>query len=251
MPCTDNQYLLTFESGTDGVNVTTNALTPSVYGPAGFYFTSPISPIVGMSFSSSGQKNLVNLFSPCGGASQSGAGTLGVYSSATNAGSDFFSFFTPTNSSKMSAGCWYYHTFPNTDLSANDTFMVQGINAGSFANCKLLIAPSGTHKMFELEVGGGTNVFYGNVSHITNNTWYWVTILYHIETNYANHQIWIYNADDTMLNQITSGIACSVPTNANRVLIGVTNNKIANDYGVYYDNLKVDYSPTPVFPLLP
>lgn len=259
-PCLATSYLLTFDTGQPEFSlVSSNSLAAAVVsGASGWNYSFGAGPE--NFITTNAHKSLVNPVTICTTTSM-GSTNSGLFSSMTNAAVSnqiTFSFPTlingrPYNTFQASAGLWFKHTFPDTLAGANDWYTLVQNNGGEFCNAKIQLNGGGTYQTITME-GGGADVtppvYTPGTINITNNTWYWLTILYSSTTN-SNHQIWIYGSNLNLLGTISNVPPCDVITNVTHLIIGNASRATNQPWGIYIDNIKIDISANPVFPLLP
>lgn len=244
-PTCSSNVLLTFDAGVDAAEVTLAAISNSTFGS---YFTYTSLRISNLVFDVSGQKNLINTNFICNYGAYSGSGSVGMRAQSTNTG--YIQIFNRTNVSRVSAGGWMKSTVPPSLITYIDVAMIPEdlTLGGSQDYCNLTIL-NGTSTLFKfyLESPRGAQA---SSAIFNTNTWYWITMLYDVN---ATNLIWIYDTNQTLLAQLTSGSIVAPATNSNRMFIGRHSQSVSADdpsYNVYYDNWKFDFNGGQ-FPLLP
>lgn len=236
------QQLIDFEGGTNGQAVNLSSLTNSLHGPVGTFY---IGAGVGTNsyFSAVAQRSFIGSVTIPGYGAYTGSGTLGLSSLLTNLN---YIKFTPTNaSSSASMGFWFM-----TDMAVDSNYNVDlgtifGTDAGEYNNF-LILADNGNLRcvLEKLHVGDSTNW-----ATIQPNQWYWITIGYGI--NGVTNGFRVYDTNLTLIGVVElNNYSNTVP--AGFVYIGseFTGNI---DLGThfYYDNMLLDFSGAPAWPLLP
>jgi hypothetical protein len=250
-PICYNYTMATFEGGS-GPEVTVSNLNVATFGATGHWYL-PASNAVYSSF----QKDLVNPVTLCSGGRITGTGSASLRSYLT--GSAFYQppTFYPSNTfSKMSVGVWLKHNVPSTNQTPMDIFTIYGVN-NTYVNAKLIGDGTGSALTIAMESHGDTDI-YSPTGKVPPNTWFWVTMIFDSTSDSAaNMRIKIY---DTSLN-LVEDLANTDPnplgvTTGLMVELGMQNGGPGapwgvNVYGVDYDNLKIDSSAEPAFPLMP
>lgn len=244
-----NQGFVDFQGPANGTTCTTANLNACIRGGV----TSGVGWLTqgtgaAMKFATAANKPLTNSVGPLfdGTTIAAGAGTLGVQYLTASDNSylrwDLNGENGAIDSDDFSAGIWIFCDLPNTDLSNMDVFTVFAPSGLNFCNVKWLIAPVGTTRCFQLEVGGG-----GGNSHIevATSTWYWLSLRYR---KTGNHELRVYNAASALvgtIQEVSNGVG-----RASYVALGQSSsNTPTTGFVINFDSLKVSFDGT--YPLLP
>jgi hypothetical protein len=223
-----------FESSTDGMTIDTGILAASTHCGNGIWSLST-DPIVGMSISAAGQKQLASPVTTCGTQYSDSAGTRGLRYDVSQTGR-YAAYNWSTTSSSASVGFFY-------KISVSDTnyYSVFNINGRSGHDYAALNIHDGAMR---LEVG--SQISSAPIS-ISPDTWYWVTMQYNAG---GTHHLQVYDTTNwTLIGDISNGAT------GNDSPGGISMGRTGSETGYpsafwYYDNIVIDYL-TAKFPIVP
>ena len=220
-----------FESSTDGTTIDTGILAASTHCGNGVWSLST-DPIVGMTISAAGQKQLPSPITTCGTQYSDAAGTRGLqYDMSQTARRATYTWSTTSNSA--SVGFFF-------EITVSDTNYYTVFNIGGGLDYAALNVHNGA---MALETKSGNS----NPISMLPNVWYWITIQYNAG---GTHQMQVYDTTNWTLLGSGSGAA-----NGNYQPTDIEIGRNGSEPGFpsafwYYDNIVVDYL-TAKFPIVP
>ena len=220
-----------FESSSDGTTIDTGILAASTHCGNGIWSLST-DPILGMTISAAGQKQLPSPVTTCGTQYSDAAGTRGLqYDMSQTARRATYTWSTTSNSA--SVGFFFEITVSDTNY-----YSVFNITGG------LDYAALNIHNgVMALETKSGAS----NPIPMLPNVWYWITIQYNAG---GTHQMQVYDTTNWMVLGSVSGAATG---NYQPTAIEIGRNGSEPGFPSafwYYDNVVVDYL-TAKFPIVP
>jgi hypothetical protein len=222
-----------FESSTDGTTVDTAILAASTHCGNGVWSLST-DPIIGMTISTSGQKQLPLPVTTCGTPYTDATGTRGLqYDMSQTARRATYSWSTTSNSA--SVGFFFEITVSVSDPNFYTVFNIDG---------GLDYAALNTH---------GGAMYLETVTGLSNpipmspNVWYWVTMQYNAG---GTHYMQAYETTNwTMLGSVSRVAGGNYQPDGIEIGRNGSESGFPSAYW-YYDNIVMDYV-TAKFPLLP
>jgi hypothetical protein len=220
-----------FESSSDGTTIDTGILAASTHCGNGVWSLST-DPIIGMTISAAGQKQLPSPVTTCGTQYSDAAGTRGLqYDMSQTARRATYTWSTTSNSA--SVGFFFEITVSDTNY-----YSVFNITGG------LDYAALNIHNgVMALETKSGAS----NPIPMLPNVWYWITIQYNAG---GTHQMQVYDTTNWTVLGSVSGAATG---NYQPTAIEIGRNGSEPGFPSafwYYDNVVVDYL-TAKFPIVP
>ena len=220
-----------FESSTDGTTIDTGILAASTHCGNGLWSLST-DPILGMTISVAGQKQLPSPVTTCGTQYSDAAGTRGLqYDMSQTARRATYTWSTTSNSA--SVGFFF-------EITVSDTNYYSVFNITGGLDYAALNIHNGA---MALEVKSSTS----NPIPMSPNVWYWITIQYNAG---GTHQMQVYDTTNWTLVGSGSGAATGnyQPTD---IEIGRNGSEPGFPSAFwYYDNIVIDYL-TAKFPIVP
>jgi hypothetical protein len=223
-----------FESSSDGTTIDTGILAASTHCGNGIWSLST-DPILGMTISAAGQKQLPSSVTTCGTQYSDAAGTRGLRYDVSQT-SRYAAYNWSTTSSSASVGFFYKITVSDTNY-----YSVFNINGQSGLDYAVLNIHDGAMR---LEVG--SQISSAPIS-ISPDTWYWVTMQYNAG---GTHHLQVYDTTNwTLIGDISNGAT------GNDSPGGISMGRTGSETGYpsaywYYDNIVIDYL-TAKFPIVP
>ena len=225
---------LDFETAADGSTIDTGILAASTHCGNGTWSLST-DPIIGMTISAAGQKQLPSPVTTCGTQYSDAAGTRGLRYDVSQT-SRYAAYNWSTTSSSVSVGFFYKITVSDTNY-----YSVFNINGQTGLDYAVLNIHDGAMR---LEVG--SQISSAPIS-ISPDTWYWVTMQYNAG---GTHHLQVYDTTNwTLIGDISNGAT------GNDSPGGISMGRTGSETGYpsaywYYDNIVVDYV-TAKFPIVP
>jgi len=220
-----------FESSSDGTTIDTGILAASTHCGNGVWSLST-DPILGMTISAAGQKQLPSPVTTCGTQYSDAAGTRGLqYDMSQTARRATYTWSTTSNSA--SVGFFF-------EITVSDTNYYSVFNITGGLDYAALNIHNGA---MALETKSSTS----SPIPMSPNVWYWITIQYNAG---GTHQMQVYDTSNWTLLGSGSGAATGnyQPTD---IEIGRNGSEPGFPSAFwYYDNIVVDYL-TAKFPIVP
>jgi hypothetical protein len=220
-----------FESSTDGTTIDTGILAASTHCGNGIWSLST-DPIIGMTISAAGQKQLPSPVTTCSTQYSDAAGTRGLqYDMSQTARRATYSWSTTSNSASVG----FFFEITVSDTNYYTVFNIEG---------SLDYAALNIHNgAMALETKSGAS----NPIPMLPNVWYWITIQYNAG---GTHQMQVYDTTNWTLLGSGSGSA-----NGNYQPTDIEIGRNGSEPGFpsafwYYDNIVIDYL-TAKFPIVP
>jgi len=220
-----------FESSTDGTTIDTGILAASTHCGNGIWSLST-DPIVGITISTTGQKQLPSPVTTCGTQYSDAAGTRGLqYDMSQTARRATYTWSTTSNSA--SVGFFF-------EITGSDTNYYTVFNIAGGLDYAALNVHNGA---MALETRSGNS----NPIPMSPSVWYWITIQYNAG---GTHQMQVYDTTNWTLLGSGSGAA-----NGNYQPTDIEIGRNGSEPGFpsafwYYDNIVIDYL-TAKFPIMP
>jgi len=220
-----------FESSSDGTTIDTGILAASTHCGNGVWSVST-DPILGMTISAAGQKQLPSPVTTCGTQYSDAAGTRGLqYDMSQTARRASYTWSTTSNSASVG----FFFEITVSDTNYNTVFNI----AGGLDYAALNIQ----NGAMALETKSGAS----NPIPMSPNVWYWITIQYNAG---GTHQMQVYDTTNWTVLGSGSGAATG---NYQPTAIEIGRNGSEPGFPSafwYYDNIVVDYL-TAKFPIVP
>jgi hypothetical protein len=220
-----------FESSTDGTTIDTGILAASTHCGNGIWSLST-DPIIGITISTTGQKQLASPVTTCGTQYSDAAGTRGLqYDMSQTARRATYTWSSTSNSA--SAGFFF-------EITVSDANYYTVFNIAGGLDYAALNVHNGAMAL-ETKSGASTPI------PMSPNVWYWITIRYNAG---GMHQMQVYDTTNWTLLGSGSGAATGnyLPT---EIEIGRNGSEPGFPSAFwYYDNIVIDYL-TAKFPIVP
>jgi hypothetical protein len=220
-----------FESSSDGTTIDTGILAASTHCGNAVWSLST-DPILGMTISAAGQKQLPSPVTTCGTQYSDAAGTRGLqYDMSQTARRATYTWSTTSNSASVG----FFFEITVSDTNYNTVFNI----AGGLDYAALNIQ----NGAMALETKSGAS----NPIPMSPNVWYWITIQYNAG---GTHQMQVYDTTNwTVLGSVSSAATGKYQPTA--IEIGRNGSEPGFPSAFwYYDNIVVDYL-TAKFPIVP